>query len=98
MTAVLANASNSQKQVVTRWQLAHRQFVESLVTSETQDPVHTMAVLKPFMMLASVAFVAGFAGYLAVVRINTLTPPDTAWQAPISTVSSADGWNIGKQI
>ena len=49
-------------------------------------------------MLASVAFVAGFAGYLAVAWVNTMTPPDTVWQAPISTASPADGWNIGKQI
>ena len=57
-----------------------------------------MTVLRPFLMLASVAFVTGFAGYLAVARVNILTPPDTAWQAPISTASPADGWNIGKQI
>ena len=57
-----------------------------------------MTVLRPFLMLASVAFVAGFAGYLAVARINTLTRPDTAWQAPISTTSPADGWTIGRQI
>lgn len=57
-----------------------------------------MTVLRPFLMLASVAFVTGFAGYLAVARVNTLTRPDTVWQAPISTASPADGWNIGKQI
>lgn len=49
-------------------------------------------------MLASVAFATGFAGYLAAAQVNALSQPDTAWQAPISTTSSADGWNIGKQI
>ena len=49
-------------------------------------------------MLASVAFVTGFAGYLSVALVNTLTRPDTVWQAPISTTSPVDGWNIGKQI
>lgn len=57
-----------------------------------------MTVLRPFLMLASVAFVTGFAGYLAVARIQTPPRPDTNWQAPISAPAASDSWNFGKAI
>ena len=62
-----------------------------------------MTILKPFLMLASVAFATGFAGYLAVARVTTLQPqsayseaatPPAAW---IPATSIDDG-NVGKRI
>ena len=62
-----------------------------------------MSVLRPFLMLASVAFVTGFAGYLAVARITTFQAqpayseaanPPAAW---IPATSIDDG-NVGKRI
>lgn len=58
-----------------------------------------MDVLKPFLMIASVAFVAGFSGYLAISEMSSrLSAPAAAtWQAPISAPASSQ-WNAGKQI
>ncbi len=50
-------------------------FVESSVTNAAQAPTNAMTILRPFLLLASVAFVTGFAGYLAVARVTPLTPP-----------------------
>lgn len=62
-----------------------------------------MIALKPFLMLASVAFVTGFAGYLAVARITTLPPPAVYTEAltpPASWIpaASVDAANVGKRI
>ncbi|WP_397403633.1 hypothetical protein [Phenylobacterium sp.] len=57
-----------------------------------------MAVLKPFLMLASVAFVTGFAGYLAVLSLTAPVTPDDYQHARTPAVSSPDNWNIGKRI
>ena len=62
-----------------------------------------MAFLRPFLMLASVAFVTGFAGYLTVARISTLAPPTPYVEAatpPASWIpaSDVDDGNIGKRI
>ena len=76
-------------------------FVESSVTNTPQAP--TMSFLRPFLMLASVAFVTGFAGYLAVARVTGFQPqsayseaanPPAAW---IPATSIDDG-NLGKRI
>ena len=62
-----------------------------------------MSILRPFLMLASVAFVTGFAGYLAVARVTTLQPqsayseaatPPAAW----IPAKSIDDGNVGKRI
>ncbi len=62
-----------------------------------------MTILKPFLMLASVAFVTGFAGYLAVARVTALQPrfvysdaatPPAAW----IPATSVDDGNPGKRI
>jgi hypothetical protein len=73
--------------------------VEPSVTGARQDRSEIMDVLKPFLMLASLAFVAGFAGYLAVARMSypVDAPTTAAFQAPISTSASADR-NTLKQI
>jgi len=62
-----------------------------------------MDALKPFLLLACVAFVTGFAGYLAVLRMQDLSSPAAAaWQGPIEATAPApmseDSWNIGKRI
>ncbi|WP_293906796.1 hypothetical protein [Phenylobacterium sp.] len=59
-----------------------------------------MDVLKPFLMLACVAFVLGFAGYLAVARITTIPTAPTqhdTWSSTVSAPASED-WNGGKLI
>jgi hypothetical protein len=56
-----------------------------------------LVVLKSFALLAAVAFVAGFLGYLAVIQ------PGRAWAQPsaspqgVSFPASAD-WNLPKHI
>jgi hypothetical protein len=57
-----------------------------------------MAILKPFLMLASVAFVTGFAGYLAVLSLAAPITPDEYQHAQIPAASTPDDWNIGKRI
>lgn len=62
-----------------------------------------MTLLKPFLMVASVAFVAGFAGYLAVARIATLTPPTPYAEAatpPASWIPASESLdeNAGQRI
>ena len=62
-----------------------------------------MTILRPFLMLASVAFVTGFAGYLTVARITTLAPPTPYVEAatpPASWIAASDidDGNIGKRI
>ena len=62
-----------------------------------------MTILRPFLMLASVAFVTGFAGYLAVARVTTLAPP-TPWveaaTPPASWIPATDidDGNTGRRI
>ena len=58
-----------------------------------------MNVLKPFLMVACVAFVAGFSGYLAITEMSSRVsaPAPASLQAPISAPASAE-WNAGKQI
>lgn len=60
-----------------------------------------MTILRPFLMLASVAFVTGFAGYLAVARVNDLAPPPAAISATISAdtpVDPTEAWDSGQRI
>ena len=98
LTAGIANANNSQKQALTfqiPWAALN---VESSVTLQAQASIRTMAILKPFLMLASVAFVTGFAGYLAVLSLTAPTSPDDYQHARTPAVSAPDDWNIGKRI
>ncbi|WP_293677994.1 hypothetical protein [uncultured Phenylobacterium sp.] len=57
-----------------------------------------MDVLKPFLMLACVAFVTGFMGYLAMARLGA---PDDApaetWSSTVSAPADLD-LNRGKLI
>lgn len=62
-----------------------------------------MTILRPFLMLASVAFVTGFAGYLTVARITTLAPPTpyvevASPSANWMPANDIDDGNIGKRI
>lgn len=61
-----------------------------------------MDALKPFVMLASAAFVTGFAGYLAVARVHELSQPaavpPAAIQAADAVPVTAASWNLGKRI
>jgi len=75
------------------------QFVETSVSNAPQAPI--MTILRPFLMLASVAFVTGFAGYLAAARVTAFEPqpayseaanPSAAW-VPAASIDDA---NVGK--
>jgi len=57
-----------------------------------------MIVLKPFLMLACVAFVVGFMGYLAIARLTApAAPPADSWSTTVSAPDS-DASNPGKLI
>lgn len=58
-----------------------------------------MTILKPFVMLACVAFFIGFMGYVTVYRMATgaVTAPVDSWSATASAPTN-DGWNAGKRI
>lgn len=98
LTAAIANANNSQKQVLTFQRPGAALNVEPSVTLQAQASIRTMAILKPFLMLASVAFVTGFAGYLAVLSLTAPNSPDDYQHARTPAVSAPDDWNIGKRI
>ena len=65
-----------------------------------------MDALKPFLMLACVAFVVGFMGYLGAVKLATPGEPPAIAQvqpqapqsAEASTPTAAGDWNAGKRI
>ena len=62
-----------------------------------------MTALKPFLMLACVAFVVGFMGFLGAVKLTTpieaaAQDPQQSWSATASTPAAADDWNVGKRI
>jgi hypothetical protein len=98
LAAGIANASNSQEQAPTLQRPWAAPDVEPSVTLQAQSSVRTMAILKPFLMLASVAFVTGFAGYLAVLSLAAPITPDEYQHAQIPAASTPDDWNIGKRI
>ena len=50
-----------------------------------------MDVLKPYVLLACVAFVVGFLGYWMLGRALSVMPPDAAvYEAPISMPAPSD--------
>lgn len=52
-----------------------------------------MQTLKPYLMLACVAFAVGFAGYLAMARLTasaTAADSDVVIEAPVSDQPAAD--------
>jgi len=64
-----------------------------------------MTALKPFILIACVAFVAGFMGYVALSRISApeLAVAEAPQDSSTPTIASVpapadDGWNAGKQI
>lgn len=65
-----------------------------------------MNVLKPFLMLACVAFVTGFMGYLAMARMSarpaataSATAATESWSSTVSEpVPAVQEWNVGKRI
>ena len=98
LAAVIANKNNSQKQAPILQRPWAAPDVEPSVTLQAQASIRTMAILKPFLMLASVAFVTGFAGYLAVLSLTAPVTPDDYQHAQTPAVSTPDDWNIGKRI
>src|SRR4051794_20490566 len=90
IAVILANANNSQRQAFAGGQPSPWAAVDLQVTKSAQPSVSAMTVLKPFMMVACVAFVAGFMGYLAVARMATPTPqlqaqaPQDSWSSDVS--------------
>jgi hypothetical protein len=69
-----------QKQAHTITQRPSSARVDLQVTGGSEAPIRAMTVLKPFFLVACVAFVAGFAGYCALYRLRT--PPVEAASAP----------------
>ena len=59
---------------------------------------HTASRMLKNLMLASVAFVTGFAGYLAVLSLAAPVTPDDYQHAQTPAISTPDDWNIGKRI
>jgi len=60
-----------------------------------------MTILKPFLMLACVAFVVGFMGFLAVYRLASplSDAPAPPWSSEASAPAPAPSdWNAGKLI
>lgn len=60
-----------------------------------------MTILKPILMLASFAFVSGFAGYLAVARVQELATPVAAGPAQIldsASMLSPQDWNQARRV
>ena len=59
-----------------------------------------MDVLRPYLLLACVAFTIGFVGYWALGR--TIAPPAAVqelWEAPVSErIAAPDDWNPLKRI
>ena len=50
-----------------------------------------MDVLKPFLMLACVAFVTGFMGYLAMARLaQPADAPTQSWSSTASAPAAAE--------
>lgn len=52
-----------------------------------------MQTLKPYLMLACVAFAVGFAGYLAMARLSASVAPadgDIVIEAPVSDQPTPD--------
>lgn len=74
-----------------RSQPSVRAAVELPVTDATDVELNDMnQVLKPYLLLACVAFVLGFASYLVVGRIMTApTGMQDEWQATISAPAPA---------
>lgn len=65
--------------------------VDLRMTGEADEAMRAMEVLKPYFVLACVAFMVGFVSYLGLVR--SLAPPalaDTEWQATISAPAAHD--------
>lgn len=81
----------SQEQMPAPMQLRLPAAVESSVIDSASDSHAMTDVLKPFFVLACVAFVAGFMGFLALARLSA---PDGAsdqlWQAPLSASAPTD--------
>ena len=63
-----------------------------------------MTVLKPFVLIACVAFVAGFLGYVALAELSApdmtvAAAPQESWSSTASVPAPApDDWNAGKAI
>ena len=57
-----------------------------------------MDILKPFLMLACVAFVTGFMGYLALARMSApVEAPAETWSSTVSSPAVVEP-NGGKLI
>jgi hypothetical protein len=60
-----------------------------------------MDALKPYLVLACVAFALGFMGYLMLGQALTAAPDllaAPAYDAPVAAAAPADGFNRGKHI
>lgn len=99
MAAIPANATNSQKQGEARPQPSVGASVDYPVTAATQAAPQNMDILKPYLLLACVAFTIGFVGYWALGR--ALTPVYSAaqeFQGPITTSAPDAPLADGKHI
>ena len=100
VAVLLANAKISQRQGAWRAQPSRRPAVDLAVTKSVAPSVSAMDVLKPFLMLACVAFVTGFVGYLTLARMaspRTTAATTATWSSPVSAPTSDDA-NPGKRV
>lgn len=81
-----AAAAGLPQQTAITWQPSTRAAVESPVTDAPEARISVMNdVLRPYLLLACVAFVLGFASYLAVGSVMTGPAQlQDDWQASIS--------------
>ena len=65
--------------------------VDLKMTGEADVAMRAMDVLKPYFVLACVAFMVGFVSYLGLVRTQfPSAQADDAWQATISAPAAHD--------
>lgn len=100
VAVLLASARKSQRQGAWRAQPSRRSAVDLAVTKSVAPSVSAMDVLKPFLMLACVAFVTGFVGYLTLSRMTAPSVASAQSEVWSSTVSAPapDYANPGKRI
>jgi len=100
VAASSANASNSHLQAGALPQPSSEGVVDRQVTMMNDASIRAMDVLRPYLLLACVAFTIGFVGYW--VLGGAIAPPGAAeerWDARVSAPLPAPGdWNPPKRI
>jgi hypothetical protein len=96
-----ANANNSHLQAGALPQPSPERVVDHRVTMMNDASIRAMTLLKPYLLLACVAFTIGFVGYWLVGRATVMTPvvPDQTYDAQVSAILADPGdWNPPRDI